>query len=72
MKHLGLRELIIMLNNLPASTCKFGVPKKAFSLFLKDPSEQNRSVKHIYKLSEAKFWYCHIGLDLSFQKKSTF
>ena len=39
MEHLSLRELIIMLNSLPASTCKFGVLKMAFSLFSKDPSE---------------------------------
>ena len=55
MEHLNLHELIIMLNSLPASTYKFGVLKMAFSLFSKDPSEQNPSVKHIYKLSEAKF-----------------
>ena len=40
MEHLSLRDLIIMLNSLAASTCKFGVLKMAFSLFSKDPSEQ--------------------------------
>ena len=35
MEHLSLCKLIIMLNSLPASTCKSGVLKMAFSLFSK-------------------------------------
>ena len=55
MEHLSLRELIIMLNSLPASTCKFGVLKMAFSLFSKDPSEQNPYVKLLTKFQEQSF-----------------
>ena len=55
MEHLSLRELIIMLNSLPASTCKFGVLKMTFPLFSKDPSEQNPYVKLFTNFQKQSF-----------------
>ena len=37
------------------STCKFGVLKMAFSLFSKDPSEQNPSVKLFTNFQKQSF-----------------
>ena len=59
-----------MLNSLTAPQRKIWCSKSGVLAISQRPGLQNRSVKNIYKFSEAKFWYYRVDLDLSFQMKS--